>query len=233
MSEAAEIRALVVTGDPSVMATFSKTFREFGVHTERSATKGGVPQELGLAKYEALLIDFDTTRETLPIFSTVRSSPANRNAVIFALVSDAVTRQRAVHQGATFVLERPLQNDEIRRVVHAAYGLMTRERRRYFRCTAELPMRVIRSGGEELICKTINISSNGMAASSSAAFSLGEKVRISLALEEAGSSIRAHATVVWDDRHGKTGLSFECESPQMQRELDAWLDTHFRRQLTS
>ena len=36
---------------------------------------------------------------------------------------------------------------------------------------------------------------------------------------------------MWDDKHGKTGLSLECANLEMQRELDNWLDLQFQPDL--
>jgi len=229
MTSSAEIRALVVTQDTGLTATFTDISREFGISAQKSKTRnGGVPEELSLSKYEALLIDFETVPQTVPIFTTIRQSPANRNAVVFAVVGSPDSRQRARDQGATFLLERPLEGEGMRRVLQAAYSLMTSERRRYFRCAVEIQAHMVREGGEEVNCKTINISSNGMAVSSPAAFNLGEKLQMSLALQESGLPIRGVATVVWDDKHGKTGLSIECANALLQRKLDSWLDSQFQ-----
>jgi hypothetical protein len=229
MSAVAEIRALVVTRDTELTTTFTEISREFGIIAQRTSNNnGGVPEELGRSKYEALVIDFETIPQTVAIFASIRQSPANRNAVVFGVVGSAETRQRARDQGATFLLERPLQADGIRRVLQAAYGLMTSERRRCFRCAVEVPAQVVRASGEEVICKTINISSNGMAVSTPVAFDLGEKLQVSLALKDSGLPIHAQATVVWDDKHGKSGLSMESTSELMQRKLDSWLDDQFK-----
>jgi hypothetical protein len=232
MIASAEIRTLVVTRDAGLATTFGQVSGEFGISAQRSANgSGGIPEELGLAKYEALLIDFETVPQTISILTSLRQSPANKNAVVFAVVGSADSKRRARDQGATFLLERPLHGPEIRRVLQAAYGLMTRERRRYFRCVVEITLYLVRDNGEEVACRTINISSNGMAVSGPRAFESGEKLHISFVLPMAASQIRARGAVVWDDKHGKTGLNLECVTPQMQRELDSWLDANFSQVL--
>ena len=40
--------------------------------------------------------------------------------------------------------------------------------------------------------------------------------------------VRAIGTVVWDDKHGKTGISLTCANPQYQIDLDSWLDDQFK-----
>lgn len=230
MTRAAEIRALVVTRDPGLAATFSQVSGEFGIFAQRTQNgNGGIPEELGVSKYEALLLDFETVPQTVRILSSLRQSPANKNAVVFAVVGSDDSRRRAKDQGATFFLERPLKAEETRRVLQAAYGLMTRERRRYFRCVQEIMVHLVRENDEQISCKTINISSNGMAVNSSASFATGEKLHISFVLPGAQSQTRALGTVVWDDKHGKSGLSIACVNAQMQLELDSWLDANFSR----
>jgi len=60
----------------------------------------------------------------------------------------------------------------------------------------------------------------------------GEVVQIALFLPGAGQAVRASGTVVWDDKHGKTGVNFQFGVPRDQSELDAWLNTRFYELLT-
>jgi DNA-binding response OmpR family regulator len=233
MVNTAEIRALLVTPDPWLVKHFSSVCGELGIAAQRSATIDGVPDELGQAKYEAVLVDFDTVPETLTILAGVRKSRGNRNALVFAVATDTANRHQALRQGANFIFERPVDAKEIRRVLYAAYDLMARESRRYFRCTAELPALLGQANvATDLRCTTINLSSNGMALRTPSSLHLGEVVQIALFLPGAGDAVRASGTVVWDDKHGKTGINFQCGIPRDRSELDAWLNTRFYELLT-
>ncbi len=233
MVNTAEIRALLVTPDPWLVGNFTSVCRELGIAAQSSATIDGVPEELEQAKYEAILVDFDIVPETMTILTGVRESRGNRNALVFAVATDTSHRHQALRQGANFVFERPFDAKEIRRLLYAAYDLMVRESRRYFRCTAELPALLTQANaGTDLRCTTTNISSNGMALRTPSSLHPGEVVRIALFLQAAGRAVRASGTVVWDDKHGKTGVSFQCSIPEDQNELDAWLNTRFYELLT-
>lgn len=232
MTSSAEIKALVVTSDTGLAAVFTQVSGEFGILAQQTGeNSGGILEELAASKYEALLIDYETVPQTTSILTRLRQSPANKNAVIFAVVGSEDSRRRARDQGATFVLERPLKSNETRRVLHAAYGLMTRERRRYFRCVTEITVHLVRDSRQEVTCKTINLSSNGMSVNTPTPFQIGEQVHISFVLPGGASQLRARGVVMWDDKHGKTGLTLECVNPQMQLELDSWLDGNFNRAL--
>lgn len=229
-----EIRALLVTPDPALLEHFIGICRELGIETQRSVTKDGVPEELSRAKYEAVLLDFDSLPDTPSILAALRDSPANCSALIFAVGSDITHRYQALGQGPSFIFERPLDLNEIRRVVYKAYDLMARERRRYFRYAFELPVLLRRALSEDdLKCTTTNISSNGMALRTPSPLVPGEVVQIALFLPGAGQAIRASGSVVWDDKHGKTAVTFQCDIPPDQSELDAWLNGRFHELLTA
>ena len=233
MVNTADIRALLVTPDPWLVKHFTVVCEELGIEAQRSATTDGFPEELGLAKYEAVLVDFDTVPETLTSLTGVRESHGNRNALVFAVATDTSHRHQALRLGANFVFERPIAANEIRRLLFTAYDLMVHESRRYFRCTAELPALLSHSdAGADLRCTTINISSTGMGLRTPSPLHLAQLVQIALFLPGAGQAVSASGTVVWDDKHGKTGINFQCSMPRDQSELDAWLNTRFYELLT-
>jgi DNA-binding response OmpR family regulator len=233
MINTAEIRALLVTPDPWLVSSFISVCSELGIEAQSSATIHEVPEELAQAKYEAVLVDFDTVPETPTIMGGVRESRGNRNALVFAVATDTAHRHQALRQGANFIFERPFDANEIRRVLYAAYDLMARESRRYFRCTAEIPTLLKQpEAARDLRCTTINISSSGMALKTPSPLHPGEVVQIALFLPGAGQALGASGTVVWDDKHGKTGVNFQCGIPRDQSELDAWLNARFYELLT-
>jgi hypothetical protein len=233
MVSAAQIRALLITPDPWLVQHFISVCEDLGIEAQQSAATNRVPEELGHVKYEAVLVDFDSVPEAVTILAGIRESRGNRNALVFAVATDTSHRHCALRQGANFIFERPMDANEIRRVLYSAYDLMVRDRRRYFRCTADIPTLLSRSNEKgDLKCTTFNISSSGMALRTPGSLHSGEAVEIALFLPGAVRAVRASGTVIWDDEHGKTGLDFKCALPQGQSELDAWLNTRFYELLT-
>lgn len=229
MASASDIRALVVTLDPWLGNTIRELSQEVGIAALASSSGGGVPEELGREKFEALLVDFDTVSETAPILATLRGIPSNRAAVVLAVATGVERRRSALSSGANFVFERPLQIEEVRRTLKVAYELMHGDRRRYFRCAVDLSVTLSDAFGNSADCTTMNISSSGMGVNTPISFKIGDTLEISFALPS-GDEIEATGLVAWDDKHGKSGLHFQCSTPQMQRLLDAWLDAQFALQ---
>lgn len=229
MNTAAEVRALVVSPDATLASVFLDIGRELGLVLDMSDGHSGVPRELGCQKYEALLLDFDGVADAVASLAALRSNPSNQNAVVFAVATAPAQQQVALLHGANFVLPRPLNSKDLRRTLYAAYDAMTRERRRYFRCTAELPVFITRADGSDLVARTANVSTHGLSICSPVSFNLGERLGITLDLQNGSPHVLAHGTVVWDDKHGKSGINFQCIRPELQNLLDAWLDHEFQK----
>lgn len=114
--------------------------------------------------------------------------------------------------------------------MHGAHELMVRERRRYFRCVAEVPVLLVQTrSGADCKCTTINVSSNGVDLKVPSPLQPGGEIHLILFLQGVDTFVRAIGSVVWDDKHGKTGISFRCANPQYQIELDSRLDVQFAR----
>jgi DNA-binding response OmpR family regulator len=227
MNDAVEIRALIAA-DQQTARTFTPLFRESGITSQETADTMHIVEELDRTKFEAIVLDFAVNSGALGLLERVRSNPANRNTVIFAIVNGSASRQEAIARGANFVFEQPLDAEDIRNVVRAARDLMVRERRRYFRCTAEIPVLLMEKlSGASFQCTSMNISRSGMAVVTPAPLGTGVEIELQWFLAGKRNAIRASGTVVWDDKHGKSGISFRCLNAKMQRDLDSWLDKQF------
>jgi len=226
------LRALLVTPDDSLAGSFAKLSLELGIEAHPSSGITGIPDELHRAKYEAVLLDFDRVPNANSILATLRQSPSSKTAVIFALVSDVRQRQAALQSGANLLFERPIEENQIRRALRAAYDLMARERRRYFRCAATFSVLTIPLKSEvDFRCRCINLSSGGIALTTPVVFTAGDEIQMFFQLPGIDSLIRAIGVVIWDDKHGKTGLSFKCTRSEYQGDLDSWLDNQLREDL--
>ncbi len=231
MSLAAEpLHVLLLSADPLLVTAFTDISQEFGIEAHPSSVTQDAAEQLALSKYEGVLVDFDTIPEARPIFTATRQSPSNKNAVLFAVASHSTNALSALDDRVQFLLRRPLDRANMKQALCAAYVLMRRERRRYFRCLARLPVRLRTGAGESFHCFTINVSSNGLAVNSPSPQKLGAPVEIELQLP-IGFTFHGHGAVIWDDNHGKTGIHFHSASPEMQRNLDGWLDTYAAEQM--
>ncbi len=229
----AEIRALLVSPDSAMASLFSEVFDEIGVATCSCANEGQAAEALSDSKFEALVLDFDNLSPAVPFIRSVRESSSSRDAIVFAVATEMAARQRAFADGANFAFERPFLVPQIKQALQTAYSLMLRDRRRYFRCPIECPIKLTRKDGFDVEGTTINISGRGAAVKIPAPLEAGELLSLSFKVPEADLSVDAFGSVVWDDKHGKAGITFECTSFDVGHRLAAWLDAQFYRQLRS
>jgi CheY-like chemotaxis protein len=225
-----DLKALIVSPDPKTAALFAHSFQDLGVIAQSCTDRASAHEHFTHAKFEAVVLDLDNILERVPFVQTLRQGGVNRNAVVLAVASNTPAKKRASEHGASFVVERPLTEGHLFPVLRAAYGFMLQDRRRYFRLVIELAVSIRTRAGVEIQCKTINISSEGMALRTPRSMQEGEIVGAVFAISNPGPVIIAQGTVIWDDKHGKTGLHLRFASPQDRDLISEWLDSEFYMQ---
>jgi DNA-binding NarL/FixJ family response regulator len=223
MEHNAAMRVLLVTADHVLVDTFTDLSNELGIVAQQSDQEYACDQ-LDQAKYEGVVVDLDTVKGASPLLSRVRESRSNKTTILFAVATRAELAQQALAQRAHFLIRRPFDTGTMRQTLSAAYDLMRSERRRYFRCSANLRVRLRTSAGEQIDCSTSNVSNAGMAVLTETTLKPADAVELVFFLPT-GFIIQATAIVIWDDKHGKSGLHFQCADPAMRQQLESWLDS--------
>src|SRR5208282_919793 len=95
-------------------------------------------------KFDAVIVDLQLGEQSADVLDAVRLSRSNRTAVRFAISASNAETAVAFRKGSGFVFERPLSAQSIRSTLKPAYGLILRERRRYFRCPISIPITILR-----------------------------------------------------------------------------------------
>jgi DNA-binding response OmpR family regulator len=226
-TDTAEMKALLVTHDPPMIDLLRDLFAEISIVVQGCEDETAAAEILSRSKLDALVLDFDNVSAPDPLVKSLRGSPSNRNAVLFAAATYGVAKQKAREYGASFIFERPFVPEQLRAVLRTAYAQMLLERRKYFRLAVELSVSIRRSSGEEITGKTTNLSQNGMAVLTSSALANGESIKINFQVPGAKLTLSADGSVVWEDRHGKAGINFACASVDDQNRFAAWLDHEF------
>jgi ActR/RegA family two-component response regulator len=214
---------LLVSNDAATIQKLQETMRNFAMLPELC---GDVPSSLVLLnqrKFETVIVDLHLGGQVSSVVEKVRSSRSNRTAVVFTVSDSDAETASAFKAGSNFVLRRPLSPTSIGRSLKVAYGLILRERRRYFRCPVKLPVVICRRGLPEISGETVNISENGMAVAASAALAPGVEVQMHFSLPDRESRFVVEATICWCKNTFHLGLQFTTLSPRLTSELQEWL----------
>ena len=155
--------ALVVSKDALACELITDALRPLAIRPEICEEVFAAARLLDKQKFEAVMVDLSLGEGAMLVMEQLRFSRSNRTAVTFAIAAGDKAKTPGVRLDSTFVLPRPLSAESINQILRAAYGLVVRERRRYFRCPLAVPIFVrARQPEEEFLCQTINISEGGV-----------------------------------------------------------------------
>jgi CheY-like chemotaxis protein len=221
--------ALLVSADPITIQQFSRALQEFSISPDVCQEAASVVHLLNRRKFDAVIVDLQLGEQSGLILDEVHLSPSNRTAVTFAISSSAA-ESTAFRKQSEFVFERPLSPQSIRSTLKPAYGLILRERRRYFRCAASVPVIVLRTNMPEVRCHSVNISEGGMALSTFVPLIAGEDVQVQFTLPGHKVPFVADSTICWL-KTGRLGVRFVSLSPERKSELQGWLSRKLEESL--
>jgi CheY-like chemotaxis protein len=222
--ESAAIRVLLVSFDKSTVEALSDIMEQMGIYVEVCPDRKAASRQLCNSKYEGLIIDLVEGDEGLELLRSLPDYTANRSAVSCAILNDLHQKAAVFQAGANFVLERPLELKAASRTVRAAYPMMVRERRRYFRCPVETTTFVACEPHPEFQANSVNISEAGMAILSPVQLKVGQSVEMRVRIPGSSDFVNIHGEVCWvDDASGRAGVQFMEISSTVAEALAAWL----------
>ena len=213
--------ALVVSQDAVTIEQLGESMQQLAVSQEVCGEIPAVLVLLNRRKFDAVVVDFQLL-DPSTVLERVRRSPSNRTAVLFAVTESDVETIKAFKAGSNFVLRRPLSPTSISKTLKVAYGLILRERRRYFRCPVKIPVTICRAGLPNVHGETLNISENGMAITTSAAIRPGLEVQVQFDLPDHELRFVIGAVICWC-KEALVGLQFTSVSAHLTSELQEWL----------
>jgi ActR/RegA family two-component response regulator len=222
-TSAAACKALVLSRDAEARELVIESLKPLAIQPEICEETQSAIRLLDSRKFEAVIVDMRLGADATLVMQELHRSPANRRAVSFTITGDNKTSGLAGKPDSMFVLERPLSATSVSQTLRAAYGLMVRERRRYFRCPVEIPAAIrTQQNTEEISCKTVNISEGGVAIR---CHTLGSHIPSGLRFQLPGRSTQlfAEATERWRLEGGFVGLEFATLPPLQKSELQEFL----------
>jgi hypothetical protein len=210
---------LLVCNDAAAVRQLTDVMRQFAISSEVCDYVSMAFGLLDRKKFEAVIVDFGLEQAD-QVLERVQLSQSNRTAVTFA-ITDSKKPVLFTTQ-PNFVIEKPLSPASLGRTLKAAFGLIVRERRRYFRCPISISA-AIDADAKEVICHLENISEGGMALSNAPPLKPGNRVRVLFTLPGQQLRFRVDSEVCWYDDQRRAGLRILMMASEMQPILQQWL----------
>jgi hypothetical protein len=212
-------RVLLVCNDSAAVQQLSEGLQTLAIATDVCDNIGLGLRLLNRKKFEAVIVDLGLDQSE-QMLDQVRVSPSNQTAVTFALTVPDKAAKFVTHPN--FVMEKPLSPDVVGRTLKAAFGLIVRERRRYFRCPTAAEA-TIESDGKKASCQLVNISEGGMALAKSPSLKPGEQVKVLFMMPGVPVQFTVETEVCWHNEQGRTGLRSLTMPPEQRSALQGWL----------
>jgi CheY-like chemotaxis protein len=222
--------ALLVSADPATIQQFSLALRELSISPDACQDEASAALLLKRRKFDAVIVDLQLGEQSGHILDEARLSPSNRTAVMFGIDDHNAEVTSAFRKKSQFVFERPLSAQSIHKTLKPAYGLILRERRRYFRCPVSTPVTIQRENTQQVRCFSLNISEGGMALSTQVPLLPGERVRVQFPLPDHEVPLLAESIICWSKK-GHLGIRFESISDEQKSELQIWLSQKLEQTL--
>lgn len=213
-------RVLVVSNDAVAISQLGESMQRLALSPEQCPDVVDALDRLKRAKFEAVIVDFRLGSEVGTVLEEAHRSASNRHAVVLAISDGEIEAAEAFRAGSTFVIRRPLSVASIDSGLRAAYGLIVRERRRYFRSPVEASVAIVRIGMPTVRGQSINVSEGGMLIDTVALLQPEDEVQLQFSLPGVDFQFALDSAVCWaKDR--RLGLRFR--SPKQTHKLQEWL----------
>jgi len=218
------LETLLVCRDAEVVRVLRPTLEKLSIEVEVSAAARSGTDILSSAKFDAVIIDCDDLQGGVDVLRRLREYPSNKTSVSFAILNGKTTTQQAFEMGANFVLQKPITTAGTLRCFNTAMSFMVREKRRYFRCPVQIPVKLVFSQAEELTVTATNLSEGGMAIHFDGALAAKKPVaNVQFTLPGTKVAMAPKGEVAWADEMGRAGIRF-LEVPESAREhLEKWI----------
>jgi CheY-like chemotaxis protein len=219
----AAVQALVVCLDTRTIDQVGEVLQTMSIEMETCVEPQAAIRRMGREKVDALFVDWHNRDAAREVLRFVRNSSSNRTVIVFAIAEGNGDAEDAFRSGAHFVIERPLTKSRLMRIMRTTYGLILRERRRYFRYPVAIPVFFSKSFGREVETVSLDISERGIAIMLREGAKTGDEVSVRFQLPGKTGLLRLKAQVCWCDEGRRAGLQFAAVPSEYAKELQEWM----------
>jgi len=213
--------ALLVCSHEGSARALVPVLEELGIKVERHHDAMDALTRLWKWRYDAVIVDCEGGGDEAEVLREVREVGQNRNAVTIAIIGETEDPDIAYSLGAHFVMHNPLTSFRVRRMMRAAHGLITLERRRYARHACDGDVTIL-EGARERAARLVNLSASGCALQRATSSPVSTAIGLRFALPGTAQEIAPQGEIMWQNG-GRLGIRFSVVNPLDRARLDRWL----------
>ena len=217
------LESLLVCRDADVVRVLRPTLEKLAIEVEVSAAARSGAEILSSAKFDAVIVDCDDLQGGADVLRSLRQNASNKTSVSFAILNGKTTTQQAFEMGANFVLQKPITTAGTLRCLNTAMSFMVREKRRYFRCPVEMPVKLQFSQGEEMKATATNLSEGGIAIHFEGTLTKNTIAKVQFTLPGTKVAMEPKGEISWADGLGRAGIRFQDVPESSRAQLEQWI----------
>jgi CheY-like chemotaxis protein len=218
------LESLLVCRDAEVVRVLCPTLEKLSIEVEVSPAARSGAEILNASKFDAVIVDCDDLQGGADILRALRQNASNKTSVSFAILNGKTTTQQAFEMGANFVLQKPVTTAGTLRCFNTAMSFMVREKRRYFRCPLEMPVKLVFSQSEEIKAIATNLSEGGMAIHFEGKLPNHKAIsKVQFTLPGTNSPMEPKGEIAWANGIGRAGIKFLDVPESSRSQLEKWI----------
>jgi CheY-like chemotaxis protein len=217
------LESLLVCRDAEVVRVLCPTLEKLSIEIEVSPAAHSGTELLSSTKFDAVIIDCDDLQGGADLLRNLRQSASNKTAVSFAILNGKTSTQQAFEMGANFVLQKPVTTGGTLRCFNTAMSFMVREKRRYFRCPVEFPVKLVFGSSEERKAIATNLSEGGMAIHFEGTLPKQSISKVRFTLPGTKIAMEAKGEIAWANNLGRAGIKFVDVPESSRAQLEKWI----------
>src|SRR5581483_5894713 len=214
------LRCLLFSNDGRAIRLLRLSFGDLSVEVDHCTDLDQGQTLLLQRKFDAVVSDCELGSGPA-LLQTVRKSKHNRRSIIFALAGAQIKMTDAFQMGADFVIYKPISTERVKRTLHAAHGLMMRERRLHFRHPTSVPV-LLNPSLRPIRAQVCDLSPHGALIDAGMALKKDQVVEMHFTLPDTEFEIELSGRVTRCDPMGRAGVRFESLSEAAENRLMQW-----------
>ena len=216
------LQALLLCDDDKVVRVLRRVLSELEIGVEHCIDPDSAVQKITRQRFEAVIVDCTNQDVASRVLKAARSAPANKRAVIIAIVDGQFALNGTFAQGAHFVLYKPLALERTKANFRSVRALMKRERRRHARVPVELQIEIVPPGNAGTIhAVSVDLAENGIAIKAPG-HKLSPAFQVRFTLPTIETQLECSGEVAWEGNQ-TIGIRFRDIAPEIADKLKRWI----------
>ena len=218
------LTSLIVCADAEAVQVLSRILRDLGLQVETCGSAATAQTRMREQHFDVLVLDCHDEPAAATLIGHTRNSPLHRASVIVALVNAGNRAPAIFEEGADLLFYKPISRERALPSLHAARGLIRRERRVQPRIPVHVSASIAHGGKEDAAATVLEINESGLGFQTLDNLAENEKVYFQFALPGQQSLLRLAGEVVWRAATGRAGVRFVNVPQATKRLLRHWLE---------